>query len=99
MMEVFHLVKKAGITRDLIVGKTHEAKRSNSERFTYYDTNIGADMFCPVVFKKKKSVFICPVISEKQTYMSTATYLYWIETRTMSRSRSFPGPDIYKEDH
>ena len=39
MMEVFHLVKKAGITRDLIVGQTHEAKRANSERFTYYDTN------------------------------------------------------------
>ena len=39
MMEMFHLVKKAGITRDLIVGQTHEAKRANSERFVYYDTN------------------------------------------------------------
>ena len=81
MMEVFHLVKKASITGDLIVRQTHEAKRANSERFIYYDTNIGVHIFCPV-------------ISVKQTNMSTATYLYWIETRTMSRSRSLPGPDI-----
>ena len=77
MMEVFHLVKKAGITRDLIVRQTHETKRSNSERFTYYDTNIG--VLSRNLDAAKKYVDI---------------NLYWIETRTMSRSRSLPGPDI-----
>ena len=66
MMEVFHLVKKAGITRDLIVRQTHEAKRANSERFTYYDTNIGAQAFCPVILMQQRNMSTSTCIGSRQ---------------------------------
>ena len=66
MMEVFHLVKKAGITRDLIVGQTHEAKRANSERFTYYDTNHCAHTFCPVILVQQRNMWTPTCIGSRQ---------------------------------
>ena len=66
MMEGFHLVKKASITRDLIVGQTHEAKRANSERFTYYDTNIGAQAFCPVILMQQTNMWTSTCIGSRQ---------------------------------
>ena len=65
MMEGFHLVKKASITRDLIVGQTHEAKRANSERFTYYD-NIGVHMFCPVISVPLTNMWTTTCIGSRQ---------------------------------
>ena len=66
MMEVFHLVKKASITRDLIVRQTHEAKRSNSERFKYYDTNTGAQAFCPVILMQQRNMSTSTCIGSRQ---------------------------------
>ena len=66
MMEGFHLVKKASITRDLIVGKTHEAKRANSERFKYYDSNIDAQAFCPVILVQQRNMSTSTCIGSRQ---------------------------------
>ena len=66
MMEGFHLVKKASITRDLIVRQTHEAKRANSERFKYYDTNIGAQAFCPVILMQQTNMSTSTCIGSRQ---------------------------------
>ena len=71
MMEVFHLVKKAGITRDLIVGQTHEAKRANSERFTYYDTNHCAHTFCPVILVQQRNICLHqPVLDRDKDHVT-----------------------------
>ena len=67
MMEVFHLVKKASITRDLIVGKTHEAKRANSERFTHYIVLI---RFVPLSWCSKEISRHQPVLDRDKNHVT-----------------------------